>query len=126
MSQMGGDASSGAVQDFRQGKLFATLSYVVPFFLILPLVQRTNVFATFHARQALVLWIAAVLASVVITLVRTLLSIAILARLVSLAFTIAVLGLMVLGALNAWNGRRLVLPVLGPMAEKVLAKASAK
>lgn len=126
MSQMGSDASSGTVQDSRQGKLFATLSYAVPFFLILPLVQRTNAFATFHARQALVLWIAAVLASVVITLVLTLLPIAILARFVSLAFTVAVLGLMVVGALNAWNGRRLVLPVLGPMAEKVLAKASAK
>lgn len=125
MAQMGG-VSSGDAQDAREGKLFATLSYVAPLFLILPLTQRTNAFATFHARQALMLWIAAVLASIAITLALTLLPIAILARLVSLAFTVGVIGLMIVGALNAWNERRLALPVIGALGEKYLGRVLAK
>lgn len=125
-SQPVGDASFGTARDARDGRLIATLPYVVPRFPRVPPIQRTNAFATIHARQALVLWIAAVSASIAITLVLTLLPIALLAGMVSLALAVAVMGLMVLGALNAWNERRMALPVIGPMGAKYLVRVLAK
>jgi uncharacterized membrane protein len=118
--------SPAGAADVEAGKLPATLSYVVPFYLILPLMKRDNAFSGFHARQALVLWIAAVATSIAITLIMMLVPVALIARLLSLAFSVAVIGLAVIGALNAWNGRQRALPVIGARGEALLSNALKK
>ena len=45
--------------DIESGRLFSILSYIIPFFFLVPMIQRTNAFATFHARQALAIIILA-------------------------------------------------------------------
>ncbi len=117
MSGSPGDSAA----DAREGKLFALLSYVVPLFLLVPVVQRNNAFALFHAKQAIGLWIAAIVASVAISLVFRVLPIAILATLISLAFTVAVVGLLVVGAIAAWNERAAPLPLIGATADRMLS-----
>ena len=97
----------------NQDRLFATLSYVVPFFLLVPLIQKQSRYAMFHAVQALTLWVATVVASFAVGLVIMILPIAFVAQVVSLAFMAAALGLIVFGALQAWNGNEKHLPVIG-------------
>jgi len=51
-------------EDVEAGKMWAVLGYVVSPLWIIPLVQRDNAFAVFHAKQALALFIFAVVASI--------------------------------------------------------------
>jgi uncharacterized membrane protein len=103
-----------------EGKLFATLSYVMPFFLLVPLINRKNGFALFHAKQALTLWIAAVAVNIVLTVIGFVLP-AMISMVVSLMFSLACLGMMVFGAWTAWSERRQPLPLIGKYGEKYLA-----
>ncbi|MCG8408260.1 MAG: hypothetical protein MI923_23920 [Phycisphaerales bacterium] len=101
----------------KDGKLFAILSYVVPFFLLVPLIQRSNQFAHFHARQSL----AIVGFSILIGFVAFLLPGA-LAGLLSPVFLLAQLALIVFGVIHAVKGLAAPVPVLGPYAARVFDK----
>jgi uncharacterized membrane protein len=120
------DAAALHASNASEGKLFGTLSYVVPFFLLVPLIQRDNAFSLYHAKQALTLWVACVAASIAMTIVLTVIPVAILATLLSLAFMVAAIGLAVLGAVNAWNLRSQPLPVIGPHGESFLSSLTVK
>lgn len=85
-------------QDVEGGKLWAILSYVFQLLALVPLLQKDNDFAMYHARQALVL----------------------------LIFSIPTCGgcvvggliLAVLGLINAINGRYEPLPLIGRFGEQ--------
>jgi|GEM_PF-2361069 len=102
------------------GKLFAILSYVVPFFFLIPLIQRENRFAHFHARQVL----GFVMFALALNLVVQIIPLSITA-LLGPVLLFAQLALLVFGVYQAAVGRATELPVIGPLAEKVFAKINA-
>lgn len=106
--------------DAQAGRLFATLSYVVPFFLILPLVQRTNAFALYHAKQALTLFAAALAAGIALTIVLMVVPVAIVGTLLSLAMAAVCIGGMIFGALAAWGLKEQPLPLIGARGAELL------
>ena len=101
----------------KDGKLFAILSYVVPFFFLVPLIQRSNQFSHFHARQAL----AIVGLSILLGTVAVLLPGA-LASLLSPIFLLVQFALIVFGVIHAAKGLATQLPILGPFAERIFEK----
>ncbi|MCB9853680.1 MAG: DUF4870 domain-containing protein [Phycisphaerales bacterium] len=103
--------------DVESGKLFAILSYIIPFFFLVPLIQRTNSFARFHARQAVSILLLAITLSVVAWfLPLSLLGI------VSPVFLLAQLTMIVIGIVHAARGEAKQLPILGEYAERFLQK----
>ena len=110
-------------REVADGKLIATLCYVFCPIAIIPLVQRDNGFSLYHAKQALALLVAAIGLSIVLFAVGMLLAmvkLGIVMTILSLAMMAGCIGLIVLGALNAWNGRMLALPVVGGLAQVLL------
>ncbi|MBN2193064.1 MAG: hypothetical protein JW751_09630 [Polyangiaceae bacterium] len=58
-------------EDVEAGKLWALLGYVITPLWIVPLIQRDNAFALFHAKQMLAFSIACVVATIPISIVGT-------------------------------------------------------
>ena len=108
----------------QQDRLFATLSYVVPFFLLVPLIQKQSHYASFHAVQALVLWVAAVAVSIALSVVLAVMPIAIVGQLLGSVFGLATLAAVVFGAIQAWQGNETHLPVIGQKGADMFAKFS--
>jgi len=102
------------------GKLFAILSYVVPFFFLVPLIQRENRFAHFHARQVL----GFVMFALALNLAVQIIPLSITA-LLGPVLLFAQIALLVVGVYHAAVGRATELPIIGPLAEKVFAKINA-
>lgn len=99
------------------GKLFAILSYVVPFFFLVPLIQRNNRFAHFHALQMLAIVVLSILLGTIAFLIP-----GSLAALVSPVFLLVQLALIVFGVIHAAKGLAAQPPILGPYAERVFEK----
>lgn len=119
-----GDAKDEAVsaKEAEDGKIFALLCYIIMIFSIVPIIQRDNAFSLYHAKQGLILLIAAIVGNIALTIVWIVLGIVgldIVGTILSLAFMVAVIALIVIGAMNAWNGRQRPLPVIGPFGEKL-------
>lgn len=91
-------------QDIEKNKIMAVLAYVI--FLIPLLAAKESEFARFHTNQGLVLFIGAILSSVisVIPLIGW-----IIAPIAGIAITI----LAVIGIINAIGGKAKELPVIG-------------
>jgi uncharacterized membrane protein len=111
-------------QEVRAGRIQAALAYVVPFYLFIPLRNRKNSFAVFHARQALGLWLGALCAAFVLTIGIILLTLLLMSIPVSVSTGLLVFGVLVLagvmafvGARNAWSGTGQFLPYIGKYAE---------
>lgn len=85
-------------QDVEAGKLWAILSYLFGILAIVPLVQKDNDFAMFHARQVLVLLIFSIPTCG--------------------GCVIGSLIMVVLGLINALNGRYQPLPLIGRFGEE--------
>ena len=100
---------SGSVDD---GKSMAALAYVI--FFIPLLMNPRNDFATYHAKQGLVLLIASIVGSVLLTV----LSVVTFGLGVILypIYWLAILALAVIGIMNALNGKEEQLPVIGQFA----------
>lgn len=106
--------------EVESGKLIATISYIFCPIAIVPFMQRNNAYSLFHAKQAVTLLVAAIALSAAlfgVSIVVTMVKLGIVATILSLAFSLSMLGMVVLGALAAWNGKMTPLPVLGPIAE---------
>lgn len=103
--------------DVDNGKLFAILSYLVPFFFLVPLIQKTNTFSHFHARQAL----AFVLLAIALSIVTMLLPLSLLG-IVSPVLLLAQLALIVIGIIHAANGHAKHLPLIGQFADLTFRK----
>ena len=91
-------------QDIEKNKVMALLAYII--FLIPLLAAKDSKFARFHTNQGLVLFIGAILSSVitVIPIIGW-----IIAPIAGLAITV----LAIIGIINALNGRAKELPVIG-------------
>lgn len=100
-------------------KLFAVLGYILPFLFFIPLVQeesKNNPFARFHANQQLILLaflIGLYLLQVIFSTVLFMLGILIvmLSPLVALALIV----LVILGIINASQGKMKPLPLIGKL-----------
>ena len=115
--------------DVEQGKLLALLSYVIGIVAIVVLVQRKNAYALYHAKQSLTLCVGVIAASIALSIlgiVLAMVKLGFLSMFLSLGFFAAVLGLVIVGALNAWNGRQRPLPFLGQYSERLFGKFSVK
>jgi uncharacterized membrane protein len=107
--------------DIEPGKLFAILSYFC-FLFIIPLVQKNNRFALYHAWQALVMTII----SIVIWVPLTILSfIPIIGCFVSIGSLFIGLGwfiLWVIGLINAITGKYKGIPLISKFGEQQFMK----
>lgn len=96
-------------QEIEDGKVFAILSYVIPLFFIVPLIQRNNEFALFHAKQVLLLSIAAIV-------INGALSVScFLVFLVPIVGTLSLV-LAIVGLINAIKGEFKPIPLIGKFA----------
>lgn len=98
-------------QDVQSNKVWAALSYVGILF-ILPLLVNggQSRYAKYHANQGFILF----LLSIVIGIVNAILNnIPVLGGIVSVLLSLASLALMILGIINAVNGKAKQLPLIG-------------
>ncbi len=100
-----------ATKNFSDNKVTALLSYIGILVLIPLLTAKEDEFVQFHAKQGLVLFVAAIAVSVVGM-------VPILGWLVALFGGLACLVLAVMGVINVLNGERKQLPLIGQYANK--------
>ena len=103
--------------DREEGKVFAILSYAVsfvglPFFLI-PLIMRNNEFSLYHAKQSLILWLAALVGSVVSGILMAVC----IGVILWVAVCVFCLVLNIIGLINAVKLEMKPLPVIGKWGE---------
>jgi uncharacterized membrane protein len=98
-------------KEVEEGKVFAILSYVIPFFVLVPLIQRNNAFSLYHAKQCLIIWLIAIAASIVGV-------IPCLGWIVCLVVWVALLVFSVMGLINAVKGLAKPLPLIGKWGEE--------
>ena len=113
------DSSPMTEKEVGEGKAFAIISYVLNFlrlpFWLVPLIMRDNDFALYHAKQCMLLWIAAMVATVAAVPLVFLCGIGIP---IIIGIAIAAIVLNVIGLINASNGRAKPLPLIGGYAER--------
>lgn len=105
-------ASSGAMRD--DSKMWAFLAYllsIVGFVLVLA-TKKNDAYAMYHAKQSLVLFLAWVIAWIVIL-------VPFIGWLVSWILYILLFVLWIIGMVNALNGKKVPLPVIGSFADKI-------
>lgn len=99
-----------------EGKGLAWLSYLGILLLIPLLVNKDNEYSKFHVKQGIVLlicWIAGLFSSTILGFIPFL------GRLIVSAIWIFIVVLIVMGIVNALNGKTEPLPVIGKYAEKI-------
>lgn len=111
-----------------EGKIFAILAYLLGIigFLIVLLAKKDNKFAMYHAKQALMVNIAAIVVAIPLAIVMMVLMFipfvnivaGILGMLFWLCFVLCLLVLVVMGIIAAINLQMKPLPVIGTLAEK--------
>jgi len=101
----------------EEGKAFAILSYAISFlglpFFVIPLIQRNNKFSLYHAKQCLMLWIAAAAVAVA----SSVLAVICIGFIIGIVGGIGMLVLNVMGLMNAIRGEVKPLPLIGKWAE---------
>ncbi len=93
-------------EDIEKGKMMAIIAYLACCFLIPLLAARENKFAMYHLEQALVIFVLEIIGGV--------LAIAFIGYLIILFGWV----LMVIGIINAAQGKCVPLPVIGKFGEK--------
>ena len=101
--------------NYVEGKSVAWLSYLGILLIIPILVQKDNPYTTFHVKQGLVLFIAEVIMSFVQIFI---VAIPVVGWLIVAVVWLAIAVLMIIGILNAVNGREAKLPLIGEFGEK--------
>ncbi len=91
-------------QDIEKNKVMAVLAYII--FLIPLLAAKDSKFARFHTNQGLVLFIAAVVLSIIA-------SIPIIGWIIAPIIALAVTILAIIGIINALGGKAKELPIIG-------------
>jgi len=110
---MGGEMEQKMIDD---GKPLAWLSYLGILLLIPLLVNKDNEYSKFHVKQGIVLLVCSIAGSVVSIILAF---IPVIGHLISLAIWIFILVLVIMGIINALNGKTEPLPVIGKYAEKI-------
>ncbi len=108
-------------KDVDEGKAFAILSYAlsfigIPFFLV-PLIMRNNVFALFHAKQCLMLW----LAGVAVAVASGILAFVCIGFLIAPVGGLTLLVLAIMGLIKAVHGEAVPVPWIGKWGEEWFA-----
>ena len=98
-------------QDVQNNKIWAVLSYVGILF-ILPLLVNggQSRYAKYHANQGFILFLADIVAGIVGAILG---KIPVLGGILSALISLATLALMIIGILNAANGKAKQLPLIG-------------
>jgi uncharacterized membrane protein len=106
------------LEDVEKGKLLAVLSYVISPLWIVPLIQRDNAFALFHAKQAMILnivglamWLVIMVISVITCGIGGFLGFA----------GVILLYPWIMGVVASANGKYEAVPWFGSLADKYLA-----
>ncbi len=102
-------------QDIEQNKAMAILSYIGILFLVPLFASKDSPYAKYHTNQGLILFLAEVIWNVVLGVFRAILNLidlGFLANILSI-FSLAFLALMIIGIINAVNGKAKDLPVIG-------------
>lgn len=110
--------STGAYdpKDIEQNKTLALFSYLGILFIIPLISAPTSRYAKFHANQGLVLFISEIVLAIGVNIVRgifSLIKLGFLGSLLSWVVSIASIVFMVLGIVNAVQGRAKELPIIG-------------
>lgn len=122
-------AASFSEKDMAEGRMLALVSYIFAPLGVIPLLQRRNPYAIYHGKQALTLLIAAVGLAIVETVLFMILGaikLHLVASVLGIVIALALLGMIVIGALNAWNGRAAPLPLIGQFADAIFRGVEAK
>ena len=96
---------SGTGNDVEDNKIWAAISYIGILSIIVLLAKKDSDFAQFHAKQGFVLFIAMVILGFI--------------PVVGWLLNIANLVLLVMGLINAVQGKRTELPLYGQLAAKI-------
>ena len=96
--------------DIQNNKVMAVLAYIGILFLIPLLAAKDSKFARFHANQGLILFLAGIVASIASGI---LVWIPVIGWLISILLSIALLVFMILGIVNAAQGKAKELPLIG-------------
>lgn len=103
-------------EDAEKNKVFGILAYIGILFLVPLLAAKDSPFAKYHANQGLVLFLAAVALSICISIIEVILGIVgvyFLDWIFSVLFLLFMVGLIILGIINAAAGKCVPLPVIG-------------
>lgn len=98
-------------QEIEKGKTLAILGYIIPILCIVPLIQKDNDFSLYHAKQVLLLFIAAIALSFLNV-------IPCLGQIVWSVGTLALLVFGIMGLINAIKGEAKPIPLIGKFAEE--------
>ena len=112
---------TGEAADIEQNKIFAVISYLGLLFLVPLIAARQSKFAMYHCNQGAVLcvvWFCGVIGLMVVGIIFGHIPflgflIAIMMGLIHFVFWLGMLALMVMGIINAANGRMKPLPLIG-------------
>ena len=91
-------------QDIEQNKDIAAFSYLWIMSIAVFFLRRKSPFAQFHAKQAMILFALSIAAYMV--------------PVISKLLELGILGLMVLGFINAAQGQRKDIPLIGPLSRR--------
>jgi|PlaIllAssembly_1097288.scaffolds.fasta_scaffold1335339_1 uncharacterized membrane protein len=110
-------------QDVEKNKVLAIVGYIFPILFFIPLVTeaKDSIYAKFHANQQLILLIFCSAGGIGLTIITFIFAfIPVLGPIVGMlllpVFWLACLALMIIGIINAANGARKKLPVIGGIA----------
>ena len=117
------DSETFTQQEKESGKIVAILSYVGIVGLIMYLIEQNNQFARYHAKQGANLFVIEAVAGIIVAIISGIMSaiynstdviiFSIFSALLSAAVSIVSLVLMVIGIMNAANGKAKELPIVG-------------
>lgn len=103
-------------EDIRENKIVALLSYIFILFLVPLLACPNSKFARFHANQGLVLFLTQLAGSIAFGLIRLVfrfIYLSFVGSVLAWSFNALMLVLMVVGIVNAAQGRAQELPIIG-------------
>jgi len=109
-------------QDISANKSMSILSYIGILFLIPMFTAKDSMFAKFHVKQGIVLCVLAFVVGIITGILNVVLSVAglyIVLLLLQLVLSLPVVVLMVLGIMNASQGKAKELPLIGKFADKI-------
>ena len=125
--QQGGNSFSGIMDtpeiqcdqaDIEQNKILALFSYLGILFLIPLLAAPNSQYARFHTNQGLVLFLAGIVGGIAVGILSSILGFipflgALVSWLLGLAFSGVSIAFVVIGIINAVNGKAKELPLIG-------------
>ncbi len=121
------EAPTADAKEIEEGKTYAAIGYISILFLVPLLAAKDNVFAQFHAKQAMVLTTGTIIAFVILWVMWFMFSfipvvgwaICVILYLVVMAVCIGWLVLAIIGFVKALQGEYWKIPLVADLAERV-------